>query len=265
MISDKHWRKSPLILIFAALSLCGGCATPANHYDPLEKINRFFYGFNDTLDHYALKPAADVYRAVVPKPIREGIGNGFDNLTYFSVVVSDVLEGKKDQAFGDGWRFVINSTFGIGGIFDIATPTGLPAHNNDFGVVLGKWGVGPGPYLMVPLGGPYTLRDLAGPGGKALANPLTWLYFPWRVTFGLSVIDPIQTRSRDDFIFKFRNAAAVDPYVFTREAYMQYRQGLIDEGRPTTRPSQQNVYDEDLDSSEPSTKPSTQPSSQPDP
>ncbi|MGA3066039.1 MAG: VacJ family lipoprotein [Tepidisphaeraceae bacterium] len=251
------WRAAVLVFLGVALSLCGGCAAGPDKADPFEKVNRFFYGFNDGLDRYALKPAADIYVKITPTPIRNAIGNGFENLTYFNVVANDILQGKKDRAYGDFWHFVLNSTFGIGGIFDIASATGLPAHDNDFGVTLGKWGVKPGPYLVVPFYGPYTLRDVTRPLFKDLCDPTTWLYLPWQISLPLEATDVIDTRSRYDSIVKFRNEAAVDPYVFTREAYLQYRQGLIDEGKPPQEQQQQNFYDEDMDNPPPTTKPTT--------
>ena len=228
-----------------------------NKEDPWEKSNRFFYKLNDNLDRLALKPAADAYEKIVPRPIRDGIGNGFDNLTYFNVVFNDFLQKKWKQGFGDFGRFSINSTIGVGGILDIATPWGLPAHENDFGVTLGKWGYGPGPYMVLPLLGPYDLRDVTGPIVETLATPLTWLNLPDDVGYPLGAVDTIQARLRSDYIFRFRNAAAVDPYVFTREAYLQYRQGKINAGTPAATQPSENLYDEDIDSGAPATQPAT--------
>lgn len=258
MTSDIHRRYTTIALIGMALLLCGGCAGP-NNPDPLEKLNRFFYGFNDGFDRFALKPAADVYKAVLPAPVRTGIGNGFNNLTYFDVVFNDLLQKKNHQAMHDFGRFAINSTLGVGGILDIATPWGLPSHDNDFGVTLGKWGCGPGPYIVVPVFGPDDLRDCIAPVTTTLCTALTWIDLPKAVTIPLSVTDAIQARARSDFLFQFRSQAAVDPYVFTREAYLQYRQGKIQEGKPTVL-QQQNLYDEDMDSGPPATQPSTKPS-----
>jgi phospholipid-binding lipoprotein MlaA len=252
------WRAAAIALVALTTSLCGGCAAGPDKADPYEKMNRFFYGLNDQIDRLALKPAADIYVKVIPTPIRNGLGNGFDNLVYFNVVANDFLQGKGDQGFSDLYRFIINSTFGVAGILDIATPTGLPTHENDFGITLGKWGVRPGPYLVVPFYGPYTLRDVTGPIFKDLCDPTTWLYLPWQISFPIDAVDVIDTRSRYDSLVKFRNEAALDPYVFTREAYLQYRQGRINEGRPAAT-TEQSIYDEDLDTAPPATQPTSKP------
>jgi len=250
----SRWGTAAFVFVAVAMSLCGGCAAGPDKADPWEKTNRFFYNFNEQLDRVALKPAADVYVKVVPTPIRNAIGNGFDNLVYFNVVFNDFLQGKCRQGFGDFGRFAINSTIGLGGILDVATPWKLPAHENDFGITLGKWGVGPGPYLVVPFYGPYSLRDVTGPVVKDLADPTTWLYLPWQISLPLEATDVVDDRSRYDTIVKFRNEAAIDPYVFTREAYLQYRASRVNEGKATV---EQNFYDEDVDTTPPTTQPAS--------
>jgi phospholipid-binding lipoprotein MlaA len=234
--------------------LCGGCAAGPNKADPWEKTNRGIYNFNEGLDRVVLKPVADGYVKVIPKPIRNGIGNGFDNLIYFNVVFCDLLEAKWGQGLGDFGRFAINSTVGIGGIFDPATPWGLPAHENDFGVVLGKWGCGPGPYLVLPLLGPSTLRDAPAYGVEYAATPTTYLCLPIGLTLPLGTLDVVDLRSRSDILVRFRSQTALDPYVFTREAYLQYREAKIREGKPAT---DQSVYDEDMDTTAGTTQPAT--------
>ena len=112
-----------------------------------------------------------MYVKVIPKPIRSGIGNGFDNLIYFNVVFNDFLQAKWGQGLGDFGRMAANSTIGIGGIFDVATRWGLPSHDNDFGITLGKWGLGPGPYLVLPLLGPSSLRDAPGLAMEYAGHP----------------------------------------------------------------------------------------------
>jgi phospholipid-binding lipoprotein MlaA len=242
-----------VVLAGVAVSLCCGCASGPRNADPFEKTNRFIYSFNDALDRVALKPAADVYVKVIPKPIRSGIGNGFDNLIYFNVVCNDFLQGKWGQGLGDFGRMAVNSTVGIGGIFDVASHWGLPSHDNDLGVTLGKWGAGPGPYLVLPLLGPSTVRDAPGLAMDYAANPTTWLYLPLQISVPLYVVYLVDLRSRFDSVVRFRNAAAIDPYVFTREAYLQYRDAKIHEGK---RAPEQNFYDEDSDAAPPTTQPS---------
>jgi phospholipid-binding lipoprotein MlaA len=244
-----------MMLVGAAMSLAAACASAPDKADPLEPVNRVLYGFNDLLDQYALKPAADVYVLVIPQVIRDCIGNGFANLPYFNVILNDFLQGKWNQGWSDTARFAVNSTIGLAGIFDVATHWGFPAHDNDMGVTLGKWGVGPGPYLVIPLLGPSSLRDTTRPIVIVLATPLTWLNLGPEINIPLSVAGAVDTRSRSDFIVKFRNSAAVDPYVFTREAYLQFREGLIHEGKPPVQ--QNNIYDEDTDTEPATTQPTT--------
>jgi len=253
-----------VLLAVAAASLCGGCAgAPPN--DPWEKTNRFIYNVNDGFDRAALKPVADAYVKVVPKPIRTGLGNGFDNLVYFNVIVNDLLQGNWGQGLGDAGRMAANSTVGIAGVFDVATGWGLPAHQNDFGITLGKWGAKPGPYLVLPLFGPSTLRDASGLVVEYFATPTTYLDLPWEVTVPLGATDIVDARSRADVVMRFRNDTALDPYVFTRDAYLQYRESRIHEGKPAA--PDQSIYDTYTDfgpSSAPATAPAaTQPESNP--
>jgi phospholipid-binding lipoprotein MlaA len=246
-----------IVLAGVAVSLCGGCASGPYNADPFEKTNRIIYKFNDVLDRVALKPLADGYVKVIPQPIRTGIGNGFDNLIYFNVISNDLLQGKWGQGLGDFGRMAANSTVGIGGIFDVATHWGLPAHDNDLGITLGKWGVGPGPYLVLPLLGPSSLRDASGPVMKYAATPTTYLYLPVQIYLPLYVVDIVDLRSRfGSSVEHFRNAAAIDPYVFMREAYLQYREAQIHEGKP---PTEQNLYDEDSDAAPSATRPAPGP------
>jgi phospholipid-binding lipoprotein MlaA len=259
-------RTAAMIFILLIASIfCAGCASGPPNPDPWEKTNRFLYRVNDGIDKYALKPAADVYIFIVPKPLRIGIGNGFDNLVYFNVIFNDFLQGKGDQGWSDLGRMALNSTVGFAGFFDVATSVGLPAHENDFGVTLGKWGVGPGPYIVIPLIGPSTVRDAVGLGVKYAATPTSWLNLPWSISIPLYAAYVIDLRSREYSLARFRDEAAVDPYLFTRSAYLQYRDGLINEGKPPT--TQNDVFDEDIDSGSataPATTPSTtQPASKP--
>jgi phospholipid-binding lipoprotein MlaA len=257
MVISTKWHWAALVLAGVATSLCSGCAAGPNKADPWEKTNRATYNFNEGLDRYALKPLADGYKKIIPQPIRTGIGNGFDNLIYFNVVANDFLQGKGTQGLDDAGRMAVNSTIGIAGIFDVATPWRMPAHENDFGITLRKWGAGPGPYVVLPLFGPSTTTDAPGIGVKYLATPTTWLSLPWGITIPLYLVDTVDARSRLDSIMRFRNEAAVDPYVFTREAYLQYRLGQARDGRPATGPS---IYDEgDDEMPTPATKPVLEP------
>jgi phospholipid-binding lipoprotein MlaA len=231
-------------LFLFALAFCGGCASDPNNPDPWEKTNRFIYNLNDGIDRVALKPVADAYVKFIPQPIRGGIGNGFDNLLYFNVVFNDLLQAKWGQGLGDAGRMVANSTVGIGGILDVATGWGLPVHDNDFGITLGKWGCGPGPYLVLPILGPSTLRDSSRYVVEYFATPITYLWLPYKITIPLYAMQTVDLRSRLNDVARFRSEVAIDPYVFTRNAYLQYRDAKIHEGKPATT---QSIYDEDTD------------------
>jgi phospholipid-binding lipoprotein MlaA len=238
-----------------AMALLAGCASDPKNIDPYEKTNRFMYSVNEGLDRYALKPLADGYVKFVPKPVRTGLGDAFQNLDYFNVIFNDYLQGNGKQGWSDVRRMALNSTIGIGGILDVATPWGLPSHDNDFGITLGKAGSTSGPYLVLPFFGPSTLRDAPGIGVEIVTNPITWLCAPWYATVPLGVTDAVDARSRYDSVVRFRNEAALDPYVFTRNAYLQYREGQIREGKPPPASSDQDLYDVDDSTAQPTTQP----------
>jgi phospholipid-binding lipoprotein MlaA len=252
MPSSILWRVAATCLTLLAISFCGGCAAGPNKLDPWEKTNRFFYQLDDGLDRVAIKPLADGYVKVVPLPIRTGLGNGFDNLGYFNTIINDFLQGKWPQGFSDSGRMLLNSSAGMFGFFDVATPMGLPSHDNDFGITLGVWGAAQGPYLVLPLFGPSTVRDAPGIGVGFLTDPTTWLDLPLKISIPLNLVEAMDARSRAERAFRFRNAAAIDSYAFTRDAYLQYREAQV-HPVPATGPS---VYDED---NGPATEPATQP------
>jgi phospholipid-binding lipoprotein MlaA len=229
------------VFLFLCMVLLPGCTN--NPVDPFEKTNRVIYNFNNGLDRFVLKPAADGYVKFIPRFIRTGLGNAFDNLEYFNVVLNDFLQGKQGQGWRDFARMAVNSTVGVGGIFDVATGWNLPAHDNSFGNTLGKWGAKAGPYLVLPLFGPSSERDVGNFGTELVTNPVFWLFPPYSVTIPLGATDVIDLRSRNDFIFRFRDQAAIDPYIFTREAYLRYRESIIHEGQP---PPDEDFYNQDL-------------------
>jgi phospholipid-binding lipoprotein MlaA len=230
---------SSLFLVCLAL---GGCAHNPPNGDPLEKCNRFFYDANEGLDRLLLKPAADLYVEVVPRPVRTGLGNVLANLFYGKVILNDLLQGKIAEGVDGFGRMAVNSTFGIGGIFDVATRGGLPAHYNDFGITLGKWSLPAGCYLFVPVMGPTTPRDAAGVVTAILTSPLFWASAPLAVTIPVDAVGAVAARSRAEGQIQFRNRAAIDPYVFTREAYLQYRAAQIRGPKPA---AELRIYEEE--------------------
>jgi phospholipid-binding lipoprotein MlaA len=212
----------------AAASLLGGCASQANK-DPLEGLNRGIYKFNDTVDKAALRPVAGAYKAVVPSPLRSGVSNFFSNLGDVVTVVNDLLQFKLSQAMDDAGRVAINTTFGIGGVFDWASKDGIQKHNEDFGQTLGAWGWGDSAYLVLPLLGPSTLRDTGGLlVDTAFFDPIYYADPQARnIMLGTKFIDKrSQYLPGSDLL----DEAALDPYVFMRDAYLQRRANQIHDG-----------------------------------
>jgi len=210
--------------------------------DPLEVVNRPIYQANDLLDQYIAEPVSRVYINLTPNPIRSSVSNFFDNVKYINVVLNDFLQGKGKQGLEDSSRFLINSTFGAFGLFDVATPFGFENHNEDFGQTLAVWGLGQGSYLVLPFLGPNTARDVPDLGVSAVTNILFYVSSP--VVVPVAVLGFIDKRSRFDQAIQFRNEVAVEPYLFTREAYLQHRNFLVYDGDPP-------LDDEDLFLDEP--------------
>ena len=158
------WKKLTLRLACLALfmSLLGGCAMGRNPADPLEPLNRGVYQFNEAVDNAIVKPVAQVYRAVIPQFVRSSVSNFFANINDVIVALNNLLQGKFTAAYSDFGRIAINSTLGLGGLFDIASEAGIEKHEEDFGQTLGYWGIGNGPFLMLPVLGPSTVRDSVG-------------------------------------------------------------------------------------------------------
>ncbi|MBI5751780.1 MAG: VacJ family lipoprotein [Hydrogenophilales bacterium] len=208
-----------------------GCATNGDPRDPLEPLNRGIYQFNDTVDEAVMKPVAKGYKAVLPNPVRTGVGNFFSNIDDALIAVNNLLQFKFSQAASDVARLIANTTFGIGGLFDVATGFGLEKHNEDFGQTLGYWGIGDGPFLMLPFLGPSNLRDTVGLAAYYQLDPVWNLsHVPTRNTFGtLRVFD---RRARLLDAEKVLDEAALDPYTFLRDAYIQQRRSLIYDGNP---------------------------------
>ena len=223
----KRW------LLLGMILAATGCATTHNEpgQDPLEPANRVFFNVNETLDRAMLKPVAKGYAKVTPALVRTGITNFFNNLGYLNVILNDVLQGKFEQGVNDALRFIFNSTLGIGGWFDVAgDDMGLPAHEEDFGQTLAVWGLDKGFYLYLPLFGPNTLRDSADFIPSTFLNPFFYASGP--LLLPLNAVNAINTRANLLEASNIRDEAALDPYAFTREAYLQQREFLIHDGNP---------------------------------
>lgn len=237
IMPNRAWNGSRLLAAALAVLLLGACATSpkGQTYDPIEKVNRATFKFNDFVDKLVLKPLSQGYVAIVPKPGRKMVSNFFDNAAYFNTILNDFLQGKGKQGSADFGRFLLNSTVGLGGLFDPATPAGLVKHNEDFGQTLAVWGANQGAYLVVPVYGPNTVRDLPDMASSTLTSGLFWAgYFVLapEVTIPLAVLSAADQRSRASNAIRFVNESALDPYIFTREAWIQHRNYLIYDGHP---------------------------------
>lgn len=227
--------KSKLIaLIFAATALVQGCAhtPPDQPADPLQAINRPIFTFNMKADRYVMRPVARGYQDVVPGFARRGITNFFANLSYPTVIVNDFLQAKFLQGGEDIGRFVVNSISGIGGLIDVASKIGLPPHQEDFGLTLGDWGVGPGWFLMLPLLGPSDNRDAVGRVADIFTSPT--YYLPGRYdlpSYSVQVLQLVNMRANMLGTMSLIESQ-FDPYIFVRTAYMEHRRSLLYGGNP---------------------------------
>lgn len=229
----RQITRTVMLCAIATTVLLSGCAntkTEKTAGDPYEPMNRKFYNFNDAIDKNFFQPVARGYAKVTPHPVRTGVTNIFGNVSYLNVIANDALQGKGGQFFKDGGRFVVNSTVGIGGLFDPATSMGLPQHDEDLGQTFGVWGAGEGAYLVLPLLGPSSFRDAPNIASSILLNPLT--YLNGIVTIPLGVLNAINTRANLLEATNIRDQAALDPYTFVREAYRQQREFKIYDGNP---------------------------------
>ena len=194
--------------------------------DPWEPLNRKVFAFNDFVDRYTLTPIAKTYQFVTPDPLEAGIGNMFSNLTEVTTIINDLLQLKFGQAASDTGRFLLNSTVGLLGLFDVATPIGLEKHQEDFGQTLGYWGMGSGPYIVLPILGSYTVRDGLGS-------------YPDNYSDYLKHLDHVSSRNQWQFLriidvrtslFSAEELIAGDRYTFIRDAYLQRREYLVNDG-----------------------------------
>jgi phospholipid-binding lipoprotein MlaA len=228
--ASKH-----LMLRFACLvllaSFLGGCATGRDPRDPLEPFNRGVYQFNETLDKAILKPTAQAYRFVIPQFIRASVSNFFSNLNDVVVALNNLLQGKFTAAYSDLGRVAINSTLGVLGLFDVASEAGIEKHDEDFGQTLGYWGVGDGPFVMLPFFGPSTGRDAVGRVADHYADPVTYVD-PTRPRNQLWGTRIVNRRAELLDASTVLQTAALDPYEFIRDAYLQRRRNLIHDGSP---------------------------------
>ena len=216
-------------LAAATLVGCTTVQTPTKG-DPLEGLNRTIFTVNDKLDQYALKPVAKGYVWATPQPVRDSVTNFFSNIGDVYIAANNLLQLKITDGVEDIMRIVINTTFGVGGLFDVATLAKLPKHENDFGLTLGHYGVPSGPYLVLPLFGPSTVRDGFGSIAEYFVNPLTYIH-PDGLSWALYGINIVNTRANLLNASDVLEGAALDKYSFVRNAYLQRRTYLLSQGK----------------------------------
>jgi phospholipid-binding lipoprotein MlaA len=226
---------SCLAICVSTVSAYGESEEP---YDPIEPVNRAIFDFNDTVDVYVLEPVARGYRDNVPETVQTGIGNFFENLRYPSYLVSDIFQGKFEQALDHTGRFLINTTLGIGGLMDFATEWGLPVHDEDFGITLAYHGVPAGPYLVLPILGPSNVRDGVGRIVDGFLDPIGWVGYSSlsagtkvAIVAGSLGVKLVHTRAGLLQAVETAKESSVDYYLFVQGAYYQHRHGVLTDGK----------------------------------
>jgi phospholipid-binding lipoprotein MlaA len=214
----------------------GGCATgpDANPADPLEPLNRTTWRFNEAIDRNLAQPVARTWNRVVPRPLRTGVDNFFSNLGDVVVMANDFAQLRVMDGMNDLMRIAVNSSFGLLGVLDVATPAGIARRDQDFGLTLGHYGVPSGPYLVLPLFGPSSFRDAAGFGVDQFAAPQNYAEPAVRNT--LWGIDFVSTRARYLDATTLLEQAALDRYLFVRDAYLGRRRSQLNEGKEEPLP-----------------------------
>lgn len=225
-MSGNLGRLLAVLLLAVSAAACASSNGAGEYSDPFEPFNRKVHGFNTGLDEAVIVPVSKGYRAITPNPVEAGVSNFFDNLSYPLTATNQLLQGKPGKGIEAVLRFGINTTIGIAGIFDVATPLGLEHQKEDFGQTFAKWGFASGPYIVVPLRGGMTLRDAAGGVAGIPLNPVYYVEDADTAT-GLRVLSVVD---RSASLLDERRLVARDSYLFQRDAYIQRRQYQIRDG-----------------------------------
>lgn len=233
MSQSPHALLKNIVLLFslALLSACASVPGGPTEGDPFESYNRAMFSFNDGLDEYILKPVAEGYNTVMPSPVKTGVSNFFSNIGDIFVIINDILQFKFGQAVSDTGRFIINSTIGLYGLIDVSTELGLPKHDEDFGQTFATWGIGKGPYIVLPFFGPKTMRGAAGFVIESTYDPVYQIKND-DAMWGTVSLRAIDTRYNLLKAGRIVEQAALDKYSFVRDAYLQHRKNLIYDGNP---------------------------------
>ncbi len=250
MNASRHerqtWKRSLAAMLAVLTMSVPAEAAAGDDADPWAGLNRPIFRFNDGLDRYLLEPVAIGYEKVTPDRVEGWISNFFANLWFPVVFTNCVLQGKPAEATESFARFFVNTTIGLGGFVDVASMKDVPSPNEDFGQTLGYWGVGPGPYLVVPFLGPSNVRDTAGRLVDG-ANRV-WPYFvPWYVTTGGGTLEVVNTRAKYLDEVRDLRESSVDYYAAVRDAYLQRREALVEDrvgadGGQRSLPSEEDLY-----------------------
>lgn len=259
--SKRRYSKQTLRCVFTLMLSLWALSFPTNVVyaeeeiaDPLEGYNRAMFWFNDKVDVYLLEPVARAYGYVAPNAVKKGIGNFFSNLRYPQYLVSDLVQFKFEQAGKHTLRFVLNSTAGILGFIDVAKQAGFPADDEDFGLALAYHGVPAGPYFVLPLLGPSTIRDAFGRGIDVCLYPLTYVGSisslsnsdATAISLGARVLEVIDTREGLLEAIETAKDSSVDYYLFTQSAYYQIRRSMLHDGAtPEEDEFDEDAYDEE--------------------
>ncbi|QWD85406.1 VacJ family lipoprotein [Polynucleobacter asymbioticus] len=239
-----------LVLLGLVAGMVGCASIPAgvepSPHDPWEPFNRSVFEFNEGLDAYLLKPVVAGYRFVLPEFVRDGIYNFFSNYSDIYTALQNLLQGKPGDAFSDLMRVVVNTTFGLGGLIDMATPGGLPKHKEDWGQTFGVWGIPSGPYVVLPFFGPSSVRDTFGTAADMESDYLFRLLPDVALRNSITGLRVVNARNTYYEAGDLLDGAAIDKYSFMRDAYIQRREYQINEGREgeeTLMPPYQNPYE----------------------
>ena len=232
------WRAFLVMALGAALGTTARADdTVPTPYDPIESVNRATFAFNDVIDTVIVNPLVSIWNAVLPAPVRQSVANVFDNLDDLYSGVNHALQGRGGQAGTDLGRVVVNSTIGIGGLFDVGTKMGLKKSYGDFGQTLGVWGFSTGPYVVLPLLGPSTVRETAGRAVRVTTDARNLL--PTNTYYALVGTEYVATRADAKANESLIASSSLDRYVFVRNLYWQRRFNLVQEGRNAKAESNQ--------------------------
>lgn len=238
-MSGFSWRKTGAVLLTTAALTLSACADYTNQKalsdpdleaDETESLNRVMYSIHKGIDTIALKPVTDVYRFVVPDPGKRMVSNFVRNIGSPVVFFNSVMQGDQQNSFATFWRFIINTTVGVGGLFDVAGEAGLKNRSADFGQTLAVWGVPSGSYTFLPLLGPGTVRDTFGRIPDVLMDPVTWYYYDW-ASYTEAGLAAVNARHTNYQVIEDTYRSSLDPYATFRSGYLQRRTAEINKAR----------------------------------